>query len=90
MDFLYQNNKIMLHLIFLHSCVGLTSFDALITILAKMSINISFLFHLPLVLSNAVRAVALMIGPSTISKYVTKENLHFLMIFQGITIIFGD
>ena len=34
--FIYiKNNKIILHLIFLHSCVGLTSFDALITILAK-------------------------------------------------------
>ena len=34
-----KNNKIILHLIFLHASVGLTSYDALITILAKMSIK---------------------------------------------------
>ena len=86
--FYIKNNKIMLHLIFLHSCVGLTSFDALITILAKNEYKYIISVPLAIGLSNAVRAVALMIGPSTISKYVTKENLHFLMIFQGITIIF--
>ncbi len=86
--FYIKNNKIMLHLIFLHSCVGLTSFDALITILAKNEYKYIISVPLAIGLSNAVRAVALMIGPSTISKYVTKDNLHFLMIFQGITIIF--
>ena len=86
--FYIKNNKIMLHLIFLHSCVGLTSFDALITILAKNEYKYIISVPLAIGLSNAVRAVALMIGPSTISKYVTKENLHLLMIFQGITIIF--
>ena len=35
----------------------------------------------------ASRAVALMFGPVFISKYVTKENLHYLMIFQGFSII---
>jgi len=83
-----KNNKIMLHLIFLHSCVGLTSFDALITILAKNEYKYIISVPLAIGLSNAVRAVALMIGPVIISKYVTKENLHYLMIFQGITIIF--
>ena len=83
-----KNNKIMLHLIFLHSCVGLTSFDALITILAKNEYKYIISVPLAIGLSNAVRAVALMIGPVVISKYVTKENLHYLMIFQGITIIF--
>ena len=87
--FIYiKNNKIMLHLIFLHSCVGLTSFDALITILAKNEYKYIISVPLAIGLSNAVRAVALMIGPSTISRYVTKENLHYLIVFQGVTIIF--
>ena len=28
-----------------------------------------------------------MFGPILLSKYVTKENLHYLMIFQGVAII---
>ena len=83
-----KNNKIILHLIFLHASVGLTSYDALITILAKNEYKYIISVPLAIDLSNAVRAAALMIGPVVISKYVTKENLHYLMIFQGITIIF--
>ena len=85
--FYIKNNKIILHLIFLHSCVGLTSFDALITILAKNEYKYIISVPLAIGLSNAVRAVALMFGPILLSKYVTKENLHYLMIFQGISII---
>ena len=39
-------------------------------------------------LSNAVRAVALMIGPLFLNKIINKENLHYLLVFQGVTIIF--
>lgn len=86
--FIYiKNNKIILHLIFLHSCVGLTSFDALITILAKNEYKYIISVPLAIGLSNAVRAVALMFGPILLSKYVTKENLHYLMIFQGMAIL---
>ena len=82
-----KNDKIILHLIFLHSSVGLTSFDALITILAKNEYKYIISVPLAIGLSNAVRAVALIFGPLLISKYVTKENLHYLMIFQGMAII---
>ena len=87
--FIYiKNNKIILHLIFLHSCVGLTSFDALITILAKNEYKYIISVPLAIGISNSIRAVALMFGPILLSKYVTKENLHYLMIFQGVAIIF--
>lgn len=82
-----KNDKIILHLIFLHSSVGLTSFDALITILAKNEYKYVISVPLSIGISNAVRAVALMFGPIFISKYVTKQNLHYLLIFQGIAII---
>ena len=86
--FIYiKSNKLILHLIFLHSCVGLTSFDALITILAKNEYKYIISVPLAIGFSNAVRAVALMIGPMLISKYVTKENLHYLLVFQGLAII---
>ena len=82
-----KNDKLILHLIFLHSSVGLTSFDALITILAKNEYKYIISVPLAIGLSNAVRAVALMFGPLFISKYVTKQNLHYLLIFQGMAII---
>ena len=87
--FLYiKNDRIILHLIVLHSSVGLTSFDALITILAKNEYKYIISVPLAIGFSNAIRAIALMLGPVLISKYVTKENLHYLLIFQGLGIIF--
>ena len=86
--FIYiKSNKIILHLIFLHSCVGITSFDALITILAKNEYKYIISVPLAIGISNATRAVALMFGPMLISKYVTKENLHYLLVLQGLSII---
>lgn len=86
--FIYiKNDKIMLYLIFLHASVGLTSFDALITILAKNEYKYVISVPLAIGISNAVRAVALMFGPIFISKYVTKQNLHYLLIFQGLSVI---
>ncbi|QKJ24051.1 proton antiporter protein, major facilitator superfamily [Poseidonibacter lekithochrous] len=86
--FLYiKNNRIILHLIFLHSCVGLTSFDTLVTLLAKNEYKYVIAVPLAIGISNATRAVALMIGPVFISKYVNKNNLHYVLILQGIAII---
>lgn len=83
-----KNNKIILHLILLHSSVGLTTFDALITILAKNEYALIIAVPLSIGISNAIRALALMIGPLILSKYINKNNLHYLLFFQGITIVF--
>jgi len=87
--FLYiKNNKLILHLILLHSSVGLTSYDALITILAKNEYKEIIAIPLAIGLSNAVRAISLMIGPLFLNKIIKQENLHYLLIFQGVSIIF--
>src|SRR5574344_1161574 len=86
--FLYiKNNKVILYLIILHASVGLTSYDALITILAKNEYKELIAVPLAIGLSNAVRAVALMIGPLFLNKIINKDNLHYLLVFQGVTII---
>ncbi len=86
--FIYlKNNKIIMHLIILHASVGLTTFDALITLLAKNEYKFLIAVPLSIGISNAIRAVALMIGPLILSKYVNKHNLHYLLFFQGIAII---
>lgn len=87
--FIYiKSNKIILNLIILHSSVGLTSFDTLITLLAKNEYKYIISVPLSIGISNAVRALALMVGPLIISKYVKKENLQYLLLLQGLTIIF--
>jgi len=86
--FLYvKSNKTIMHLILLHACVGLTSFDTLVTLLAKNEYKYVIAVPLAIGISNATRALALMIGPYFISKYVNKHNLHYLLIFQGVAII---
>ena len=82
-----KKNKIIFHLIFLHASVGLTSYDALITILAKNEYKELIAVPLAIGLSNSVRAVALMIGPLFLNKIINKSNLQYLLAFQGITII---
>ncbi|NLN12829.1 MAG: MFS transporter, partial [Arcobacter skirrowii] len=82
-----KKNKIILHLIFLHASVGLTSYDALITILAKNEYKELIAVPLAIGLSNSVRAVALMIGPLFLNKIINKSNLQYLLACQGLTII---
>lgn len=86
--FLYlKNNKIVLHLILLHSSVGLTSFDTLVTLLAKNEYREIIAVPLAIGITNAVRAVALMIGPLFISNRVNNQSLTYIFLLQGIAII---
>jgi len=86
--FIYlKNNKIVLHLILLHSSVGLTAFDTLVTLLAKNEYKYIIAVPLSIGITNAFRAVALMIGPLFITNKVNKETLTYIFIFQGFAII---
>jgi len=86
--FLYiKNNKLALHIILLHSSVGLTSFDALVTLLAKNEYKYIIAVPLAIGITNAIRALALMIGPLFITNRVNKHSLFYIFIFQGFAII---
>ncbi|RXJ69607.1 MFS transporter [Halarcobacter ebronensis] len=86
--FLYlKKNKLILHLIVLHSSVGLTSFDTLVTLLAKNEYKYVIAVPLAIGITNAVRAFALMIGPLFITNKVNKDTLTYIFIFQGLAII---
>lgn len=86
--FIYlKNNKMVLHLILLHSSVGLTAFDTLVTLLAKHQYKYVIAVPLAIGITNAIRAIALMIGPLFISNKVNKETLIYIFIFQGLAII---
>ncbi|AXH10465.1 MFS transporter [Malaciobacter halophilus] len=85
--FIYiKNNRILLHLILLHASVGLTSFDALVTLLAKNEYKYIIAVPLSIGISNAIRAFALMIGPYFLGRFANRENFFYILIFQGIGI----
>ena len=85
-DYLIQNKKI-LHLILLHASIGLTSFDALITLLADLQYKTLLAVPLAIGWMNATRALGLMIGPFFIGKIISKENLDYFLMIQGFAII---
>ncbi len=82
-----KSRKKILHLIFLHAAIGLTSFDALITLLADFQYKEIIAVPLTIGLMNATRALGLMIGPFIIGKIINKENLHYFFLLQGFAII---
>jgi len=82
-----KSQKKILHLILLHAAIGLTSFDALITLLADFQYKELIAVPLAIGWMNATRALGLMIGPFFISKLISKENLHYFFILQGVAII---
>ena len=82
-----KSQKKILHLILLHAAIGLTSFDTLITLLADFEYKTIIAVPLAIGWMNATRALGLMIGPFLISKIISKENLHYFFIFQGLAII---
>ena len=83
-----KSRKKIMHLILLHSAIGLTSFDALITLLADLQYKELIAVPLAIGLMNATRAIGLMIGPFIIGKIISKDNLHYFFILQGLAIIF--
>jgi len=82
-----KSQKKILHLILLHAAIGLTSFDALITLLADFTYKEIIAVPLAIGWMNATRAIGLMIGPFVISKIISKHNLHYFFILQGLAIM---
>lgn len=83
-----KENKHLFHYMFLHASVGLTSFDTLVTLLADYKYKYVLAVPLAIGITNAVRALALMIGPFLISNFVNKQMIFYIFIFQGLFIIF--
>ena len=82
-----KTNTNLIKLMFLHASVGLTAFDALVTLLADYHYKYIIAVPLAIGLSNALRAFALMISPLFISNWITKQRLFYLFLIQGFMII---
>lgn len=83
----FLSNKKIVHLVLLHASLGLTSFDALVTLLADFTYKEIIAVPLAIGWMNAMRAVALTVGPFFVSKFVHKATLHYFFLLEGITII---
>ena len=79
--------KKILHLILLHASLGLTSFDALVTLLADLRYKEMIAVPLAIGWINATRAAALIIGPFFIGKWISKDTLHYFFLFQALGIM---
>jgi MFS family permease len=82
-----KNHKKLLHLILIHSSIGFTSFDALVTLLADF--HYKYIMAVPLAIGwlNASRAIGLSVGPFLFSRFMKSSNLHYFFTFQGLSII---
>ena len=83
----FLSHKKIIHLVLLHATLGLTSFDALVTLLADFRYKEAIAVPLAIGWMNAMRAVALSIGPFFISKIINKDTLHYFFILEGLSII---
>ena len=86
--FIYlKNHSKLLHLIIIHSAIGLTGFDTIITLLADL--HYKYIIAVPLAIGwiNTSRAIGLAIGPLLFSKFIHEKNLHYIFLIQGIIII---
>ncbi len=81
--YLRQNTKI-LHLMFIHAAVGLTVFDALVALMAKEFYVSIVAVPLALGLIHAIRAVALVLGPIILGKWVNSTRLMYVFLIQGL------
>lgn len=77
----------IIHLMILHSVVGVTVFDTLVTLLADYYYKYVISIPLAIGITNSARALGLMIGPLVIGNWINKERLFYLLLMQGLTII---
>lgn len=87
LSYLKENPKI-LFLMFLHSSVAFTAFDAIVALLAEYQYKIIIAVPLAIGFINAIRSVALVCGGWYFGKIVNREKLHYFFIAQGLAILF--
>jgi len=86
--FLYfRQNREILHLMLIHAAVGLTAYDALVALLAKEIYAQQISIALAIGFINAIRAVALMLGPIIFGAWLTPKRFVWMFLWQGVAII---
>lgn len=76
-----------LHLMIVHSFVGLTAFDALVALMVDKYYAGIIATSLALGLLNSARAVGLVIGPLVIGKWINNTRLFYIFIAQALSVL---
>lgn len=74
--------KEIFHRVMLHGLIGATSYDALITLLAKYNYKEVISASLAIGLMNSTRAIGLSVGPMLLTKFINKKGIFYLFIAQ--------
>jgi MFS family permease len=79
-------NPVLMHIIFLHSFVGVTAYDNLVALMAKYQYKEIMSISLIIGFMNMTRAISLVVGPMILSKFINNKTLIWLFIgeFLGI------
>lgn len=79
-------NSVLMHIIFLHSFVGVTAYDNLVALMAKYQYKEIMSISLIIGFMNMTRAISLVVGPMILSKFIDNKTLIWLFIgeFLGI------
>ena len=82
-----KENRHVLHLMLVHSLVGLTSFDAIVALMVDRYYSAVIATALALGLMHSSRAVGLVFGPMFLGKWINDKRLFYLFIFQGAALL---
>lgn len=83
-----KNNRLIMHLILVHSIVGAAIYDTLVTLLAQKVYAAFIAIPLAIGFLNGVRAFGLFIGSIFLSKYITLKSFRYVFLLQSLAIIF--
>lgn len=75
-----------LHLILVHSFVGLTAFDALVALMVDKYYAAVIATSLALGLLHSARAAGLVIGPMILGKFVNNQRLVYIFVAQAVAV----
>jgi len=81
-----KKNTLALHLMILHSFVGLTAFDALVALMVDKYYASIIAVSLALGLLHSSRAIGLVVGPLMLSKFLNNKVLVYIFIAQGVSL----
>lgn len=80
-------HKEIIHLMLIHSLVGLTSYDAIIALMVDKYYAATIATALAIGLVHAFRAIGLVIGPMILGKWVNDKRVIYVFIFQGVALL---
>jgi MFS family permease len=82
------SNKRVIYFILLHSIVGVTVFEPIVAVATKKEYSLIVAVPIALALIHSLRAISLVVGSILFSKYVNKNNFHYLLIYQAFALLF--